>query len=101
MATDMEYRTTERWGGLPVYKKRVNCGTLPNNTHKATAVSTENVLIIKVAAYVVSSSTTITLPYESAGTRYWCYATGKSVVMYTNASASSYTGFAEVWYIKS
>jgi hypothetical protein len=28
----VEYRTTERWQGMPVYTKLINLGTLPNNT---------------------------------------------------------------------
>lgn len=34
MQLGVEYRTTERWIGKPVYVKAVDCGTLPNNDSK-------------------------------------------------------------------
>lgn len=34
MQLGVEYRTTERWMGKPVYVKVVDCGTLPNNDSK-------------------------------------------------------------------
>lgn len=34
MELGVEYRTTERWMGKPVYVKVVDCGTLPNNDSK-------------------------------------------------------------------
>lgn len=33
MAANVEYRTTERWGGEPVYRYMVNIGALPNSSH--------------------------------------------------------------------
>ena len=37
MALGVEYRTTERYQGKPVYVKLVNFGVLPNNTSKSVA----------------------------------------------------------------
>lgn len=43
MVTGTEYRTTERWGGVPVYVKNVAFGSLPNNTIKTVTVSTPGI----------------------------------------------------------
>lgn len=42
MALGVEYRTTERYMGKPVYKKLVNFGKLPNNTYKDVAHGISN-----------------------------------------------------------
>lgn len=50
MRLGVEYRTTERYQGKPVYCKLVNFGALPNNTTKAVAHGAENIsLVISVS----------------------------------------------------
>lgn len=39
MTLGVAYRTTERWNGKPVYRKLVDVGILPSNTHKSLQVS--------------------------------------------------------------
>lgn len=43
MEIGVEYRTTERYQGKPVYAKLVNCGNLPNATEKMISGYAENV----------------------------------------------------------
>lgn len=38
MQPGVEYRTTERWEGKPVYRKRIGCGAMPNASSKRITV---------------------------------------------------------------
>ena len=81
----IEYRTTERYLGKPVYVKLVDCGTLPaQGTHKDLVFSPDVDSIVSVTAY--SPIRGNTLPYYDAnGVR--CSITGSgSTVMIWNYS---------------
>lgn len=95
MKLGIEYRTTERYLGKPVYVKLLDCGTIPaQGTHKDLVVSPDVSNIISVSAY--SSMRGTTFPYYDAnGVRYAIAGRGKTVMIWnyseplmdTNASA--------------
>lgn len=62
MAVGVEYRTTERWQGKPVYTQLFDCGSLPNNTTKTTVLQVTKNAVIDVQAVAIGSSGTYKLP---------------------------------------
>lgn len=85
MELGIEYRTTERYLGKPVYVKLFDCGTIPaQGTHKDLVFSPDVDSIVSVTAY--SPIRGNTLPYYDAnGVR--CSITGSgSTVMIWNYS---------------
>lgn len=56
MMEGVEYRTTERFNGKPVYVKMINCGTLPNAFYKeytVTSATKANMLdIVRLDGYI-------------------------------------------------
>ena len=61
MAVGIEYRTTERFEGKPVYAKLVDFGTLPNATYKTVSLGTTNGQ--KIVYCHAVTSTGAALPY--------------------------------------
>ena len=88
MELGIEYRTTERYLGKPVYVKLFDCGTIPaQGTHKDLVFSPDVDSIVSVTAY--SSRRGTTLPYYDAnGVRYAIAGTGGNIVMILNYSES-------------
>lgn len=88
MELGIEYRTTERYLGKPVYVKLFDCGTIPaQGTHKDLVFSPDADSIVSVTAY--SSRWGTTLPYYDAnGVRYAITGTGGNSVMIWNYSES-------------
>lgn len=91
MELGIEYRTTERYLGKPVYVKLVDCGTIPaQGTHKDLVFSPDASSIVSVTAYSPQRGTT--LPYYDAnGVRYAITGTGGNSVMIWNYSESLMT----------
>ena len=56
MQLGVEYRTTERYLGKPVYVKLINCGNLPNGTTKEVAHGITNLDFIVGAQAIASNS---------------------------------------------
>lgn len=88
MELGIEYRTTERYLGKPVYVKLFDCGTIPaQGTHKDLVFSPDADSIVSVTAYSLRRGTT--LPYYDAnGVRYAITGTGGNSVMIWNYSES-------------
>lgn len=57
MTLGVEYRTTERYLGKPVYVKLIDCGNLPNGTTKEVAHGITNLDFIVGAQAIASNST--------------------------------------------
>ena len=55
MRTGIEYRTTERHNGKPVYKKAVNTGALSAGTSKSVAHGVENIGLRLSALYGINN----------------------------------------------
>ena len=104
MSAGVEYRTTQRYLGKPVYTKLVNLGTLPGVAggkrinHGAAANQ-----IIRVTG-ASSDGHAIPYPYGPESPMIWIGATETQVVVVTanrsDADYSKLTGTAQIWYTK-
>ena len=117
MLHGIEYRTTERSNGKPVYVQRVNVGQLPatGSTHAyLTTKETANIRVVRENIIVVSESETrgvyTNLPLISSTGTVLAYGTVSSridegdraaVNVYVTADCTAYTCTADVWYTKS
>ena len=59
MALGVEYRTTERYNGKPVYAKLISIGALPNNTEMIVNIGVDGWNLISVDAYAILNTTGI------------------------------------------
>ena len=112
MMLGIEYRTTERWNGMPVYTKLVECGAMPNKSTKEVTVSTgSEYKILRVSGYTgYTNSTTsfekFTLPFKTAsGYEMGCHAksngTNANIVLYSSYDTSGFDQtYVTVWYVK-
>ena len=56
MDLNMEYRTTEKFNGKPVYAKLLNCGALPNATNKQVFVANNISNIVRTEGYLENTA---------------------------------------------
>lgn len=82
MDSGIEYRTTERYQGKPVYAKLVDCGTVPaQGTYKDFVFSPDVNSVVSISAYSPQRGTT--LPYYDAnGVRYSITSHGAAVTIW-------------------
>lgn len=74
MLLGVEYRTTERYLGKPVYVKTINMGNLPGNVVKQASFQSNNVVdkIVSVTGQCTSDSgVNISLPYHAGSAPNW------------------------------
>lgn len=63
MALGVEYRTTERYLGKPVYVKAVDCGAVPSNTQKIISMGVSGFITkIRCDAFATNSADVFTIP---------------------------------------
>lgn len=98
MSLGVEYRTTERHLGKPVYVMAVDFGALPNTTSK-TLWSTPTANVNKIIDYG-GEGAGYALPYD--GTNYiklTCALTGSNVVSVTVTTGTNYSSSnATIWF---
>ena len=64
MILGVEYRTTERYLGKPVYVKVVNCGAMPASKSKNVAHGIKNIsAIVSCTGYFTYGKSVVSLPY--------------------------------------
>lgn len=95
MQLGVEYRTTERYQGKPVYVKLVNFGSLPNNTTKDVAHGCEN---LQYAVYVGGESNGDNLIGNQNVT--YVHVDSSNIRINTNADRSSVTATVLIKYTK-
>lgn len=106
MLTGVEYRTTERYNGKPVYTKLVNLGVVADQGSYSTGVSG---VVIRYVAQLPSAG--ITVPYNGRNTAYFgtssvyvCLATDGGIWYSHWVIGSSYSGRftanIQLWYTK-
>lgn len=95
MALGVEYRTTERYQGKPVYCKLVNFGVLPNNTTKAVAHSIENLQKVISLSGEAGGANLIGNMYVT-----YCHVDTSNITIKTNADRSSVAATALIKYTK-
>lgn len=74
MELGVEYRTTERYLGKPVYVKTINMGNLPGNAVKQSSFQSNNVVdkIVSVTGQCTSDSgVNMSLPYHAGSGPNW------------------------------
>lgn len=68
MKLGVEYRTTERYLGKPVYVKLIDCGAMPNSTDKTINGGISNgESLVGICGEYYNSTTSVSLPYTSGG----------------------------------
>lgn len=103
MLLGVEYRTTERYLGKPVYTKLVDCGAMPSETTKTVDVGVENLLhgvSVKAMMYY-SNSDNWTLPIHNGSfdVDVWFNHQGINIRV-QQSGLSAYTCYATIKYTK-
>ena len=97
MQTGVEYRTTERWNGKPVYAKLIDFGSLPNISRKTISHNIQNVQsIVDIAA--TASNGAIMNDMELAGSKFT--ANNSVIVCQSSMDQSSFTAKVLLKYTK-
>lgn len=103
MQLGVEYRTTERYNGKPVYMKLVDCGAGPNNTRKTVSANTQNV---ETPISCTGTFGNGTIPYEwfagdsSGAQAITCTFSGQEINIAATADYSRWTVFVILKYTK-
>jgi hypothetical protein len=95
MELGVEYRTTERYLGKPVYAKAVDFGALPNATRKEVDHGIAN---FGVGIYVYGNYGIYNL--LNPGDIKSIFATGARIVIITSTNVSTYTATVVIKYTK-
>lgn len=100
MVLGVEYRTTERWKGKPVYTKAINFGVLPNNTTSyVNNVIPEKVNVIHMYGFGKSSvGSVVNIDKMSGVSLYW--AVDDYIAVKSTDDRSDYTATFVVKYTK-
>lgn len=97
MQLGVEYRTTERYLGKPVYVKTVNFGALPNNTEASVTFGDATTQAFAVTARALKDTVSYTLPILDQAI---VWAAGTVVYIKTTVDYSAWTGVVTVKYTK-
>lgn len=97
MQLGVEYRTTERYLGKPVYVKVVNFGALPNNTEASVTFGDATTQAFAVTARILKNASSYTLPILDQAV---VWAGGATVYIKTTDDYSAWTGVVTVKYTK-
>lgn len=97
MGLGVEYRTTERYLGKPVYVKLVDCGAGPNNTEKRIEHGASNAIIIDFGGYMYYSGGMLSIPWIDKST---LSVSNTKIVIVTKANYSGYNAYVWVKYYK-
>lgn len=105
--TGQEVATNEYIDGKRVYRKRINCGNLPNATSKTVSLSLSNVNIIKIEGIAKNSSdasNNLPLPYMDPRNLQTCVMlsiiSDYNIALVTAEDKSYYTAYVTVYYTK-
>ena len=96
MLTGVEYRTTERYLGKPVYVKAVDIGTLPASTTKTIAFGDNTLNPIRYFGETTTGGKYV-IPY---GKYIQLMVSNTNIIVETSADYSKFTGNVTVWYTK-
>lgn len=98
MQLGVEYRTTERYLGKPVYVKAVDFGVLPNKSEKSVTWGDATTLAFEVTARALKAdSPSYTLPILD---QLFVWAGGEKAYIKTTVDYSAWTGIATIKYTK-
>lgn len=97
MVVGVEYRTTERFEGKPVYIKLINCGSGPNSTEKSIEHGAENAIVFQYGGYMKLDDGMLSIPWEGYSK---LSVSNTVIVISTSADYSRYEAFVWLKYIK-
>ena len=99
MKTGVEYRTTERYNGQPIYVKRIVTTALPSNdkAEYSVGVNVTQIKSLDCVAYDGDKTTALMLP--SANISVWIN-NYKRLVIKAEMDASVYTAYVTMKYTK-
>lgn len=97
MQLGVEYRTTERYLGKPVYVKVVDFGPGANNTEKSVEHGASNAIVIDYGGYAKSDNGELSVPWKTHST---LSASDTVIVMTSNADYSGYSVYVWIKYYK-
>lgn len=103
MQPGVEYCTTERFWGKPVYCKLVDCGVLPNASTKLVYYADNGVVnhIVRYSGEMFASGDTFSMPYTMNGVEVCVQAISRTGInLYASYNASGFEAYVTVWYIK-
>ena len=101
MTLGIEYRTTQRCNGKPVYAKAVEVGVLPNNSYKEILIAYGITGIVRLDGYAYWNGSTYVdkIPLTKFGIDTVLYS--NSALRFTaSRDLSSYSAYAVLYYIK-
>lgn len=97
MLLGIEYRTTERYHGKPVYVKLVNFGAGANNAEKSVEHGASNAIVIDYGGYATNGNGALSVPWMSHST----LSVGSTVIIMTaDANYSGYSVYVWIKYYK-
>lgn len=100
MLVGVEYRTTERYDGKPVYVKVLDYGTLPNSAEASNYGLAAGLNLISVSGFAVGPSYNIPIPgYYSVQNIGYTRSSGNLWIT-TTSNLSSYHGYIIAKYTK-
>lgn len=100
MALGVEYRTTERYQGKPIYAKCVDFGTLPNSGRKQMAYTESGGFhVISISGNANGATNNFPIPSSTIAV-VKAYANSASVFLDTEGDLSAYTAYVIVKYTK-
>ena len=100
MLVGVEYRTTERYDGKPVYVKVVDYGSMPNNTEASNYVLSAGLNIISLSGFAVHSSYNVPIPGHNSIRNMGYTRSSGNLWISTNTDATSYHGYIIAKYTK-
>lgn len=103
MVPGVEYRTTERWNGKPVYTMLINCGNMPTagNTNRIDMPSTICGWIDRVLCANGSDSSGNSIPYSWQGEYITEVSASRSAIyIYAKDDFSNNTADVQIWYVR-
>nr|DAI48808.1 MAG TPA: hypothetical protein [Caudoviricetes sp.] len=100
MYLGVEYRTTERYLGKPVYVKAVNFGALPNATIKRVTHGISSVARCVRCCANFNTGDMRSIPYAEASVRCDIFGDTSGINVYTPNDLSSITATGTIWVTK-
>ena len=97
MLLGVEYRTTERYLGKPVYVKVVDFGAGANNTEKSVEHGASNAIVIDYGGYAKSGNGELSVPWTTHST---LSVSSTVIVMTADANYSGYSVYVWIKYYK-
>ena len=97
MKLGVEYRTTERYNGKPVYVKLVDFGAGANNTEKSVEHGASNAIVIDYGGYAKRANGTLSVPWITHST---LSVSDTVIVMTADANYSGYNVYVWIKYYR-